>query len=514
LSAAKRSLAARAPTFALHALAAVASGWGLSRALAWRVGLWPALGPRFGALCIALALAICSSTWALAVALSFARRGAALDSAPLAGLRRALVVLVAMWLLMLVAVQPFQRLWFDFALAVSAGVWSGWMLLARSARAQARWHGVLERTLTAACAAIVLLELGLRALALASPRPVLARGDDAPGRFVERFRCKPGELRFGFPCNERGFCDGPFARRGQQEVLVAAIGDSFHVGAVPHAWHFTTVCEEALGVRVDNLGVAGIGPPEYLHLLLEESLPLDPSAVTVSLFVGNDLDYAESDAGLPSTWLRGWFEREGVLLAVVPRRIARLRAERAQSPGAIGDTAALGTGAGAPPALADREALRASLPWLEDPLLEQPSLSSEAYLRLERQRALAICRGEPRSLRAACERLRQMRAACGSVPFGVLLIPDELQVEDELWTAVSSSAGEPLERDLAQRLLTAWLTEEGIPFVDLLPLLREVPPLADGRRHVYHLQDTHFNARGNSVAGKALSALVEMLLQR
>jgi hypothetical protein len=31
------------------------------------------------------------------------------------------------------------------------------------------------------------------------------------------------------------------------------------------------------------------------------------------------------------------------------------------------------------------------------------------------------------------------------------------------------------------------------------------PPLEDGNRHLYHLRDTHWNARGNRLAGEALA---------
>jgi hypothetical protein len=48
--------------------------------------------------------------------------------------------------------------------------------------------------------------------------------------------------------------------------------------------------------------------------------------------------------------------------------------------------------------------------------------------------------------------------------------------------------------------------------LDLPPPLRAVPPLADGRRHLYHLRDTHFNARGNRAAGWALAEFVRGLL--
>ena len=57
-----------------------------------------------------------------------------------------------------------------------------------------------------------------------------------------------------------------------------------------------------------------------------------------------------------------------------------------------------------------------------------------------------------------------------------------------------------------------WLSRQGIPTVDLLPPLLAVEPLADGRRHLFHLRDTHFNARGNDVAGKALAEGLRALL--
>lgn len=39
--------------------------------------------------------------------------------------------------------------------------------------------------------------------------------------------------------------------------------------------------------------------------------------------------------------------------------------------------------------------------------------------------------------------------------------------------------------------------------------LRAAPPWEDGRRHVYHLRDTHWNARGNRIAGEELARFLE-----
>jgi hypothetical protein len=101
--------------------------------------------------------------------------------------------------------------------------------------------------------------------------------------------------------------------------------------------------------------------------------------------------------------------------------------------------------------------------------------------------------------------LLEARAAAGPVPFAVLLIPDEFQVEDDLWHQIEQRAGRTLQRDLPQKLLGVWLAEQGIDYLDLLPVLRAVPELDDGQRHVYHLRDTHLNARGNRAVAEALA---------
>ena len=93
-----------------------------------------------------------------------------------------------------------------------------------------------------------------------------------------------------------------------------------------------------------------------------------------------------------------------------------------------------------------------------------------------------------------------------------MLIPDEFQVEDGLWDEVVASVGSRLDRDQPQDRIRAFLRQEGLPSLDLLPILRAVPPLADGQRHLYHLQDTHFNVRGNQVAGEKLAEFLRPYL--
>ncbi|HVS09276.1 MAG TPA: hypothetical protein VMS76_05315 [Planctomycetota bacterium] len=365
--------------------------------------------------------------------------------------------------------------------------------------------------LTSLCASVVLAEGSLRALARLRPSPILSRAEMSWDELVARWRARPGSIRLGFPINSRGDYDDELEPRTGGERLVVAIGDSFSLGTVPHARHFTTVCEGLLEeTQIYNLGMVAIGPPEYLELLVREALPLEPDLVLVNVFVGNDVVYTPLGARAESGLLRSLLERESVLLWLVPSRLARIAQERSRR----GGEAALAEppGGRGGPRLSVEEVER-RLPWLVDPSLESPSFSPEAFLEIERARALAICGGSDSTYDALRRDLLRLRAAAGATPFGVILIPDEFQVEDALWSEVGeASDGVPLERDRPQRVLVPFLEEHAIPVLDLLPPLRAVPPLEDGRRHLYHLRDTHFNTRGNRAAGWALAEFVRGLL--
>ncbi|MFW5733946.1 MAG: alginate O-acetyltransferase AlgX-related protein [Oceanidesulfovibrio sp.] len=85
----------------------------------------------------------------------------------------------------------------------------------------------------------------------------------------------------------------------------------------------------------------------------------------------------------------------------------------------------------------------------------------------------------------------------------MVLAPDEFQVNDALWARLMSIVEDPSEydRDYPQKRVAAYCREKGIPHLDLLPLLRE----AEHKQHTYHIRDTHWNAWGNEVAGKAIA---------
>ena len=86
----------------------------------------------------------------------------------------------------------------------------------------------------------------------------------------------------------------------------------------------------------------------------------------------------------------------------------------------------------------------------------------------------------------------------------VMIIPDEFQVNDGLYEKLIGLRKDPMSfnRDHPQNQIVEWGHRHGVRVLDLLPLLRE----AELGGHTYHLRDTHWNARGNRLAGEALAA--------
>lgn len=475
----------------------------------WSMLFWPNAG--YGGLLAALAVALAMSGRALVVQRRRQRASTRLGVV----LRFAVCALVLAAIPWFVWVQPFKALWLLMYAGVSAGVVSAaWSLLpSLASRLPRRLGRGVDLALFNLCALVLLAEFALRGIAAVHPSPLLAVGE-LPSDVLARYRKAPGELHLGYACDQRG-CNDELARR-PGERLVVCLGDSFSFGLVPRPLHYTTVAERALEqTEIYNAGVIAAGPAEYLRLLRDDLLPLRPDALVIALFLGNDLyEAARFDARWSS--LAGIFDRERLMLWVLPRRLATLAHERQQR-AAAGDTRAIGAIQGddavaATAAQADLATLSARFPWLEDPSAEVGTMSVETFLAIERRRAefFRAPDGDPLYERFFAA-LGALLDAAGDLPVACLLIPDEFQIEDELWASVGSQVE---DRDRPQRLISAWLATRRVPLLDLLPVLRAVAPSADGRRHLYHLRDTHWNRRGNEVAGRALAGFLRDWLPR
>jgi hypothetical protein len=400
--------------------------------------------------------------------------------------------------------QPYRRLVIELLAGVLGGVFAALVLAAGPlSRLPRRLRSSADLVLLNACVLGIAGELGLQVWAAHSTSPLFAPDDAGAVAMIERWRPRPGGSMLGFPTNSRRFMDDEFTVGAPGKPVVDEIGDSFSASIVPLWFHFTTVAERDLGgVPVNNIGVSAIGPREYEHLLLTEGLQLKPSVVVVDIFIGNDLtaplDEPDVAAADP---LRDWLDRDRLLLLRVPRLLF-----------GTDPNAGLPTDSRVIPS---PEEMARRYPWLADPFQEVPGMSEGQYARLEAHRAREACGQVPPPWPALFDTLRRMHHECERIgaTFAVMLIPDEFQVEDDVWARVLAELpGEPLDRDGPQRILGAFCAEEHLPCLDLLERLRAVPPLPDGRHHLYSLRDTHWNRRGNEVAGHALAEFLKPLL--
>lgn len=426
-------------------------------------------------------------------AVAFVRSGPATLS--WGSLRVLLILFVVVWTGVLVWGQPFHEVRAHMALGVWIGAFSAVLtferrLLAAIPRKALR---VADLVLTNLCIAAIGAEVAVRAIGNLSPSPFLARNMDTAVDRIANHRLAPGSARFGYVTNSRGHYDSEFPVPPHDGKVIASIGDSFSASSVPLPFHFTKVLEDRLvDTRVCNFGVPGIGPREYHYILANEALPLEPDLILVNVFVGNDV--VDSHLGQRrNSFLRAWFDQGNVLIHLLPPRIVNLlRADPSSIPPVIVQT---------------REELHEILPWLRDPMLDPPGFSEEAFLDAEHRRARHLLFTDAQYA-PLFHWLTQIREAAGEIPLVVALIPDEFQVEEDLWEQVRALVRGDLERFRHQRIIGAWLEEHGIAYLDLLPQLRSVEPLADGRRHVYRLRNTHLNVRGNEVAGVSLADLL------
>ena len=85
----------------------------------------------------------------------------------------------------------------------------------------------------------------------------------------------------------------------------------------------------------------------------------------------------------------------------------------------------------------------------------------------------------------------------------IVVIPEEYQVNDALWADVMGLVPSPkqYDRDYPQKVIRRFCLEQGIPCLDLLAPLRK----AEHQQRTYHLQNSHWNAWGNQIAGEELA---------
>lgn len=136
------------------------------------------------------------------------------------------------------------------------------------------------------------------------------------------------------------------------------------------------------------------------------------------------------------------------------------------------------------------------------------AFADEAFRAIELRR-LAFARREPdRRTRRAYEYifsvLDEWIAEVGE-RLRIVIIPDEYQVNDELYRSLVEPQADQYDREQPTRRLRAFLDKRGVAYVDLLQPLRAAQAVA----RTYAHNDTHWNQRGNAVAAEQIAHWLE-----
>jgi hypothetical protein len=339
----------------------------------------------------------------------------------------------------------------------------------------------------------------------------------------------PHRTWYGARCNALGFHDQEFALDlPAGSMRLVALGDSFAFANVPWARAYLTVAEAALRLLgdvgsgrpvtelvIDNLGVAGTGIESYRRVYELVGRALSPDVVLVNVYLGNDtIDFAD-DARFGGRARAGW----SWLWTALSRGFA-IRRELARG-GLLSAAGATGGGdaAEAPPVGAPGAAGRKEAPlWSDDrPPLSDPVLSDEAFAQVQESELPAFARaGAPADAIAwpeverALDDLVAAIEADGARPV-VVLVRSRLQTEPEELAATARESGtSPDDYDAARpnRWMAEWARRRGVLLVDLRPALADAAARGEG---LYLVNDTHWNLRGNGLAGLTLAReLVEL----
>lgn len=327
---------------------------------------------------------------------------------------------------------------------------------------------------------IVLISLALGEVALRlvdAVRPSYIFQDDS----YNRFRGRPGEKVRGFPLNDGGFMDLPVAPDKGDRFRIVALGDSFAFGVVPYPDNYLTLLEQHLDrarppVEVVNMGIPRTCPVDERTLLLREGLRLDPDMVLLSFFVGNDfLEVLGS-----SSRHRGPLESSYVL------SLLRFAAAVGSQP--------------------DPGALYGQRAFDDD----APSMSEASYLEILENRARIYRTDWPRwpeALDRTAAAIADVQRDCRrhDIPFTVVIIPDEIQVDPALrrwlvelapsypWAAIDFLRP---TRELTERLTTL--------DIDVLDLTADFAA-GSAERRLYKPRDTHWNIAGNRLAARLIA---------
>jgi GDSL-like Lipase/Acylhydrolase. len=297
-----------------------------------------------------------------------------------------------------------------------------------------------------------------------------------------RFRGKANAPDYDFKLNSQGFKDLEFTQEKPAETYrILGIGDSFTYGVVPYQYNYLTLLEEKLNksgkkTEVINMGIPGLGPRDYLSILVNEGLQLKPDKIVLSFYIGNDfLDNSMT------THLRK--EEKSYVIALIKSLITI----QSHYQGTFTNT----------------------VPKYED---NQPTIDNAKYLQNTVSKSNMFVKNPQDNMfkgfvEDAVKDLIEIKKIADSqnIPLTIVIIPDEVQVNTQLQQQVKAAfdPNDPnlLDFELPNRMLTERLRQANIDYLDLLPSFVAASKIT----RLYKPNDTHWNIAGNSLAAELIS---------
>lgn len=382
-------------------------------------------------------------------------------------------------------------------IAIGVGVCLAAWLWPRTRTVVAAWYR-RSRLLRAVDAvlwnlALVLIagEVALRLASRVSNHPLLASPSASAQTRIEQERRQLRAFYGAAGVNARSYNDTDWSADPGDAFRIVALGDSFAFGVVGYEHNFLTLLESEMAARlgrpveVANLGLPSMQPSDYLQILLDDGLALQPDLLLLCLYTGNDFQPAASTSPLDaSNWRVVGFAT----------RLVRYAAEREFRASAAAPAGAPRSGASAPA-------------FTEDGYFG----IAAAYLPLlRRERPAKLDRAMRETLALADEIVR--RAA--PTPVAIAVLPSEFQVSPPLRDRVLARAGlaeTDLDLERPARETRAHFASREIPVLDLLAAFTA----AEAEESTYALRNTHWNEHGNAVAAQALAeALAPLARER
>lgn len=300
-----------------------------------------------------------------------------------------------------------------------------------------------------------------------------------------RWRGEPYAEDYDFKLNSQGFKDVEYSQnKAKNTYRIIGLGDSFAFGVVPYKSNYLTLIEKKLNqdknqkIELINMGITGIGPKDYLALLVNEGLALNPDMILLSFYIGNDfLDNSISEKNR-----RVLKENDSYVISFLQSLIEIY----GKYQGNI---------------------YHQNMEYEDD----TPTFSDDVYLQMLKEKSYIFIEqpAEPehfeRLFNDALADLVKIKEICDykNIKLVVVLIPDELQVNSKLVAKVAEDfdvSPDIFDFTLPNKLLSQAFEKYNINYIDVLDEFQ----VATTKKRLYKPNNTHWNISGNQLAAEVI----------